>query len=149
MNETYEFLMGCMQENWLHARLCEEKRATTANLVIVLATAVQAMLLLTGINRKALALTMLLMVLGLYGLLASAKLYERSQFHIRRARRLRARLDELLPDAQVQPLQSIAEEEHTAHYPVLSQVRLNTIWLGMHLLVVILGVVDTIICFGG
>ncbi|MBV9689136.1 MAG: hypothetical protein JO202_05425 [Ktedonobacteraceae bacterium] len=74
--------------------------------------------------------------------------YERSQFRIRRARRLRARLDELLPDAQVQPLQSIAEEEHNAHYPVLSQVRLNTIWLGVHLLVVILGVVDTIICFG-
>jgi hypothetical protein len=146
MDSTNEFLLRSMVENWIHTRQSEDKRATIANVILVVASAIQGMLVLVGLDKKALPLTITLIVLGVYGALASAKLYERSQFHILRARKLRDRLDELCPEAQVQLLQKVAEDEHKTHYPVLMNVRLNTIWLGLHTVVAILGVVYTIIC---
>jgi hypothetical protein len=146
MDNTNEFLLRSMIENWIHARQSEDKRATIANVILVVASAIQGMLVLVGLDKKALPLTITLIILGIYGALTSAKLYERSQFHILRARKLRDRLDELCPEAQVQLLQKVAEDEHKTHYPVLMNVRLNTIWLGLHTVVAILGVVYTIIC---
>lgn len=83
---TIEFLMRNLEENWILARQAEDKRAAIAYIVLILAILTPGAFLLT--NR--LSLTLLLIPLGLYGLLSTANLYERSQYHILRARKLRA-----------------------------------------------------------
>ena len=145
MNDTHEFLLRSIEENWIHARQSEDKRATIAIVILIVASFIQVVLTQVGLNKNALPLTLWLILLGVYGIATSAKLYERSQFHIRRARKLRARLDELCPDAQVELLQKMAEDEHKVHYPRLMNVRLNNIWLGLYTLIAVLGVVYTII----
>lgn len=145
MNESMLFLLRSLEENWIHARQAEDKRAVIASVNVIAAVIASGILALIGFKKNALPLSILLVILGIYGIFATAKLYERSQYHILRARKLRARLDELYPDAQVEMLQKSAENEHRTRYPRLMHVRLNTIWLSLHTLITILGLVYTII----
>lgn len=143
---NYELLFRALEENWNHARLSEEKRAWVANLALLLTAALHIALAVVGLHRQALPLTIMLLIVAVYGALTTVKLYERAQFHIRRARSLRARLDELCPDAQVEQLQRAAEQEHRKHYPRLADLRLNVIWLSLYGLIGALGIVYTVIC---
>lgn len=142
----YEFLFRSLEENWKHARLSEDKRATIANLVILIASAIQIALAVVGLSIKALPLTIMLIILATYGAFSTAKLYERAQYHIQRARKLRAQLDALCSNAHVQQLQGEAEEEHKKRYPRLMDIRLNNIWLALYGLIAALGVIYTVIC---
>lgn len=145
MTDTVAFLMRAMEENWIHARQAEEKRALTAHIVLILASATIGALTFFGLTWRALPFTLLLILLGLYSGAITMKLYERSQYHILRARKLRARLAILLPDAQVEELQKFAENEHREQYSRLMCVHLNSIWLGFYLFLVGLGIVLTLI----
>lgn len=145
-NEAYDFLTRNMEENWLHARQAEEKRALTATINLVLASALQAIFVFAGWNIKTLPLAIWIVFLGVYGVLTTLKLYERSQFHILRARKLRARLDELWPDAQVERLQQLVESEHKRRYPFWMHTRLNTIWLSLHLVILVVGIIFALLC---
>jgi Ca2+/Na+ antiporter len=133
--DTVAFLMRNLEENWILARQAEDKRAMIALTVLILATLTLGAFFITG---RAF-LTLLLILLGLYGLLTTAKLYERSQYHISRARKLRAQIDELCPDAHLELLYKSAEEEHQARYPRLMKLRLNTIWLCFYAVLIMLG----------
>lgn len=133
---TVTFLLRNLEENWILARQAEDKRAMIAHIVLILATLTLGAFFITG---RAF-LTLLLIMLGLYGLLTTAKLYERSQYHIFRARKLRARLGELCPDAQLELLYKSAETEHQGRYPWLMKVRLNMIWLSFYTALVIAGI---------
>lgn len=144
MNEANEFLLRTIEENWTHARQAEEKRANIANLTILIFAAAQLELTLVGLNSKSLPLTILLVLLGIYGIATTAKLYERSQFHILRARKLRTHLDELCANAHVEMLQKDAENEHEKRYPRLIKLHLNTIWLLLHIVVLTIGIIYTL-----
>lgn len=146
MAETTDFLLAEAQENWAQARQSEDQRAVISNLIIVVASIIHGILTQTGFTKSALPLTILLMLLGIYGIVTTAKLYERHQFHIQRARKIRLRLDELHPDAHMRKILDEANEEHRSTYPFLSQkIRLHVMWLALHSLIATLGIIYTII----
>ena len=127
-----DFLVACMNEDRIRARDAEHKRAFIAHLSIAVIVITNVIIAFTGFQRNTVPLTISLILIGIYGLLASLKLYERSQYHDLRARRLRIRLDELHPDAQSEAAQKEAEQEHKQSYPRLTQIRLNSTWLSVH-----------------
>src|SRR5947199_10838619 len=136
MAEATDFLLAELQENWAQARQSEDQRAVVSNLIIVIASVIHSILTQTGFTKSALPLTLLLILIGVYGIVASAKLYERHQFHIRRSQKLRLRLDELHPDAHVRKTLDEANEEHWSKHPFLSQrIRLHVVWLALHFLI--------------
>ena|SRR6266487_4543422 len=132
------FLLCVLEENWLHARQSEDRRAMIANVVIIVTAVIQVAVVFIGWSRNALPLTFFQALLGVYAIAATTKLYERSQFHILRARKLRAHLDELYPDSQVEQLLKSAESEHQTRYAVWMNIRLNTIWSGLHITIMLL-----------
>jgi hypothetical protein len=134
-----------MEENWLLARQAEDKRAIIALVNLLVASAANAVFLFTGFNLKVLPLTIWMVVLGLYGIATSKKLYERSQYHFLRARKLRAHLDSLFPEAKVEQLLKEAESEHKTHYAFMMKVRLNNIWILLHTIITALGLLYTYI----
>lgn len=146
MDEAGAFLLRTLEENWIHARQSEEKRAMLANVVLLVITVIQTAMLFVGFTRNTFLLPLFQVLLGIYAIIATMKLYERSQFHILRARKLRARLDELYPDAQVEYLQNVAETEHRRQYPIWMKVRLNSIWSGLYVIVTILALIETTFC---
>ena len=146
MADTTDFLLAEAQENWAQARQSEDQRAVISNLIVIIASVIHGILTQTGFTKSAFPLTLLLILLGIYGFVASTKLYERHQFHIHRARKLRQRLDELHPGAHVRETLKTASEEHWSKYPFLSRrVRLYAVWLGLDILIATLGVIYTII----
>jgi len=58
-------------------------RSPITGLIVVVASAIQGGLTQTGLNKHALPLTIMLIILGLFGMLASMKLYERARRHTR------------------------------------------------------------------
>lgn len=133
--DTVAFLMRNLEENWILARQAEDKRAIIALTILILASLTLGAFFIT--DRA--SLTLLLILSGLYGLFTTAKLYERSQYHILRARKIRAKLDELCPDAQLESLYKLAEEEHKSCYPWLMHIRLNAIWQCFYAVLIVLG----------
>src|SRR5947209_4221428 len=109
MADTTDVLLHMVEEYWTQARHTEDQRAIITNLIVIIATAIHGVLTQTGFRINALPLTILLIILGIYGVVATTKLYERWQFHTHRARKLRRRLDELCPEAQIQILQTAAD----------------------------------------
>ena len=144
--DSNAFLTCNMKENWQLAREAEEKRFLLATMNLLLAAALQITLAFTGFHRQVLPVTCWLMLIGIYGIVASLKLYERSQFHILRARKLRAKLDNLYPDADLEQLFQEAEKEQKQAYPLLRRTRLNNIWIALHTLIILLGMIYSILC---
>lgn len=144
-SDSVDILIALCQENWEQARQSENQRAVVTNLIVIIAAATSGVLTQTGFEKHTLPLTILLIILGIYGALTSAKLYERHQFHIERARSLRHRLDLLYPEAEVEHIYETTRESHEAVYPKLSKLHLHVLWIVLNLLVALLGVTLTII----
>ncbi len=140
------FLIANMKENWRLAREAEEERSLLATMNLLLATALQITIVCIGFHRQILPVTCWLTLIGIYGIVAGLKLYERSQFHISRARKLRAKLDSLYPDAALEQAFQEAEKEQKQAYPLLVRIRLNTIWMALHTLMALLGIIYSILC---
>ena len=71
-----------------------------------------------------------LMIVGVFGLLATVKHYERNRMHIERMRQIRVHL-QTLPYVSPNILSNInaaADFTHNSHYSVFSRTRLNAIW---------------------
>jgi hypothetical protein len=148
MAEATEILVSLIEENWNHIRHSEDQRATITNLIVIVVSIIQGVLTQTGFTKNALPLTILLVLLGFYGLVTTAKLHERSRFHIKRARKFRDRLDTLCPDAQINLLQKLADEEHQSQHLILAKkVRLSSLWLALHIFIALLGTIYTVIIF--
>jgi hypothetical protein len=146
MADTTDILMSMIEENWNQVRHSEDQRATITNLLIIVASVIHGVLTQTGFTKSVLPLTLLLIILGLYGIVVSAKLYERTQMLVNRARKFRHRLDELLPDAHLESLKKAADEEHFKRFPVISQkIRLSRLWLVLHVIIALLGFIYSLI----
>jgi len=98
-----------------------------------------------GLTRNTLPLTILLIVLGVFGAIASEKLYERSKLHMELAWAWRRRLYELHTDIQLDRLTNQAEEIHRQRFPRLSRLRLHRVWVTLDLAIAVAGIVLTII----
>jgi hypothetical protein len=142
MADVTDILMASIEENWNQARHCEEQRATITNIILTVASLIHAALTISGFNNQTLPLTIFLMILGIYGFLATAKLYERNRYHVKGANALYIQLEHLMPDSQVtQTLASVKLEHEKSSR--MSKIRLNHIWSVLHLLIAFLGFVYT------
>jgi hypothetical protein len=137
-------------ENCTQARHHETQRSAVASAFIAIAGAVIGIIT----SHKALTpldlpLTLLLVALGGFGAVFSAKQYERIQLHTRRARGYRDAYDALLPGAPLRSIKQKADDDNSKEFPQLSALRLNKFWIAMNLAISGLGVCLTILarCF--
>ncbi len=146
MDENTEILLRVSDQNYLHARQHEDQRAAIAGLIVLLATAIQGVLTQTGLHKNALPLTLTLILIGIFGMVAGIKLYERSKLHADRVRILRERIDELHPDAQLQKSLILSDQRHNAQYAFISRwIRLYILWIVLPGLIAALGFIYTLI----
>jgi uncharacterized membrane protein len=146
MNEITEILLRVAEQNYAHARQHEDQRAAIAGLIVLIATAIQGGLTQTGLHKNALPLTIMLIVIGIFGMIAGIKLYERSKLHSARVRKLRERIDELNPDAQLQNSLDLSDQEHNTKYPFIARwVRLYILWIVLPGIIASLGFIYTFI----
>jgi hypothetical protein len=145
-NDT-DVLLKIYEEQMGRAKQVEEQRSTFANIVFVIAAAVIALINQKGVSIQSLPLAILLIALGIYGIVMSEKLSEQTQFYFERARSLHEHLDELHPKANLIHLREDADNKHHAKFPLWGKLRVHSLWLILHLAIVLIGVILTVMVF--
>jgi hypothetical protein len=112
-------ILAYWTEHRQQLRQSESQRAVLTNYVLVIAST--------------LPLSILIVVIGLYGAATAAKYHERADYHLSQARALTRTLKDIgaLTDADAH-----VEEYREAHYqkfPRLHRLRLHSLWTGLHL----------------
>jgi hypothetical protein len=145
MTDDSEVLLRFFDEDWRHVRQSENQRTAFTNIILLIASAVFGFLTQYGLTRNTLPLTVLLIVLGIFGGIASEKLYERSKLHMELAWAWRRRLYELHPDIQLDRLKGEAEDLHRKRFPRLFGLRLHLVWLTLQLSIAVAGIILTVV----
>ena len=144
MTSDSDVLMRFFDEDWRQVRQSEDQRTAFSNIVLLIASAVYGYLTQHGLMADTLPLTILLIVLGLYGGIASEKLYERSKLHMEFAWAWRDRLNELHPEIGVEQLRARAEAINHDRFPRLHKLHLHHVWLALDLAIALSGIIMTI-----
>jgi hypothetical protein len=140
-------VLAYWQEHREQFRQSENQRAVLTNYVLVIAAAVSGLVVQQGFKLRTLPLSVLIVVIGLYGALAVAKYHERANYHLFQARAL-TRV--LIDSGALADHDAVLEEFRQAHYrnyPQLHRLRLNWLWIGLHLGVAVYGVVLVAVTF--
>jgi hypothetical protein len=126
-------------------RQSENQRAVLTNYVLVITAAVSGLIVQQRFSLRTLPLSVLIVVIGLYGALASAKYHERADYHLLQARAL----TRVLIDAGALADSSAVLEEfrqtHYGKYPRLHRLRLHWMWTGLHLGIAVYGAVLVVV----
>jgi hypothetical protein len=133
-------------EHCTHVRHHESQRSTVAASILAIASAIIGLVTFDkGIIASDLPLTVLLVFLGGFGALFSAKQYERASLHTERARRYRDAVDATLDGGPLKALKREADVAHEKDFPRLEKLRLNKFWVALYLLLSAIGVALSII----
>lgn len=134
------------QEHCTHMRHHETQRSTVASSILVIATAILGVITFDKIiGPTDLPLSVLLIFLGAFGALFSAKQYERASMHTERARRYRDAIDAMLDGAPLKKLKKVADDDHAKDFPRLEPLRLNKFWGALYIVLALLGLAMSLI----
>src|SRR5579884_887233 len=99
-----DFIQQQMKENFYLANQAERMRLVVATGNLVFAAALQISIGMFGLKPRALPLTSWMTFLGIYGVFAGMRLYERENYHRSCVRKLREKLNVLYIDAKLKKL---------------------------------------------
>lgn len=145
MSERDEAVLAYWKEHREQLRQSENQRAVMTNFILVITAGISGFVVQQHFSVRTIPLSVLTVVIGLYGALAAAKYHERAEYHLSQARALTRVLTSsgALPDSRV----TLEEyrEAHYGKYPRLSRLRLNWLWVVLHLGIAAYGIVLLII----
>lgn len=144
MADSADILWNLYQEHSTWERHHEEQRASVTNILLAVAAGVLSVITFKeGLTRSDLPLTLFLIMQGLFGALFVAKQYERFARHQRLAGKYRQALNDTFPESQIIALRELADQEQARKFRILYKLRLHQLWVGLHLLIALFGVVLT------
>lgn len=142
-DDALEVLLVFVGEYWEENRHIEEQRVAISNIIIIVASAAIGLIAQKEISISRLPLALLIAFAGLYGILATAKLYERYRFLQTRLDLFYEKIDLLQPDATFEDLRKKALQQHRRNFRVLARLPLNMLWMAIHAVLLVLGLVLT------
>lgn len=87
------------------------------------------------------SLACLVVFVGMIGVLFVAKLYELYKEHTARARVFRKELSKRIPDANVEEIRDQADIRWRNEAPYLRRIPVHILWLGPHLINLVIGAI--------
>jgi hypothetical protein len=144
MDET-EILLKYCEEHWAQARQSEDQRAVFSNIILLIASAILGILSGKQLHSDVLPLSILLIVLGVFGALTSEKLYERFSYESSRAKIYGDRIFELCPDEKLDITKRLGLSDHKKKNSFLYGIHLHYLWLALHVSVSLAGIILTLI----
>jgi hypothetical protein len=139
-----QVLLAVYSEQCDQARHYEGQHVTIMGFVVASAGALTGLATFDQALDTADAVTAaFIVVLGMFGFLASTAYYMRSFRHGKRAEKIRRSLDELFPGVRIEELRDLGDDaarRKFAPYGPLARLRLHHIWFAVNVAVVIFGV---------
>lgn len=137
---TMELLAAMYSENTEHGRHTEAERSTVTSFVLAASAAITVFVCAKDFPIQFWFVPLAVPLLGAYGFVMSWKLYERWEFHMRRARAFRRRLQALNRPARVGWLRESTRIEQRLEYPLLEGLPLHRLWIYLNAGIFVLGV---------
>jgi len=103
-------LMKMFEDNRVYQRYHETQRLNFGSLMVAFSAAILSVIVHFEFTEDTIALSFLLAGLGIFGFIASEKLYERTRFHRARTEELRKMIDSLVPYANILEINMRAEK---------------------------------------
>jgi uncharacterized membrane protein YeaQ/YmgE (transglycosylase-associated protein family) len=125
MADDTDILIEFCKQHWAEAKQAEDQRDALSNIILGISAALIALIAQKNLAKDTLPLALLLLILGVYGAIASEKLYERHQLHSIRASVCREKIDELHPNAQLLIMREKVFKKHNPKFPRLLKIRLH------------------------
>ena len=143
--EEKDFLWDFCKEHLAFCRHHEVQRETVTRIVIIVASALVGVITFDKtLNVYDLPLSIMVILIGVFGAIFSSKHYERFSFHLNRFRRFRSEITKNFPELNLTQLHTEADKESNLQFPVLSRHRLNQFWVLLHILIALIGVLLSI-----
>ena len=131
--DNEEYLWRMVNEHMTQARHQEILRTSMTTLLVTISGAIVGVIIFDKeLNRTDLAPAILLIFLRIFGVLFSAKHYERFNFHIARVRLYRSALEKALDEKLFTQLRRDADAQHKGKFPWLVKQRQHRLWLILH-----------------
>jgi hypothetical protein len=148
MDDRSELHWRYLKDNLDHSRHHETLRATSSNIILVVAG---AGFTVVGYDKcvafSDLPILLFIFALGVFGALFAAKQTERASLHYQRARALREALDKGAHSPDFKGLKADADAKHDPKYPWLSSRELRSFWMALHLSVSALAALLLVVWF--
>jgi len=146
--EEKEFLWDFCKEHLAFCRHHEVQREVVTRIVIIVASALIGVITLDKtLNVYDLPLSIMVILVGIFGAIFSSKHYERFSFHLNRFRRFRSEIIKYYPELDLVQLHTEADKESKLQFPILSKHRLNQFWMHLHVIIALIGVLLSIVAF--
>ena len=146
MSDTIDVITFLMDKDFELMKQSDNQRTSITGIILIIASAIQGGLTQTGFVKSALVLTILLIILGLFGTIAILKLYENAISYYERYRKFREQLDELCPEANIMITILDAKNDYKLKYSLVSKrIHRHQIWAGLHMSIIIIGIIYTLI----
>jgi hypothetical protein len=140
-----DVLLKLYEEQWTQVRHLENQRATVTNLIVVIASAILGFIVQQGLSVEIIPVSLLLIVLGIYGALTSEKYYERIQLCIKRSTVFRDQVDKTYPKMNLAQIMKEFNVQHKERFPRLSKISLRSLWFSLHLAIALGGLTLSVI----
>lgn len=144
MADKTDVLLEYWKDQRTQARHAESQRATLTNIILFITVATLGFVAQRGLRTTSLSLTIPLIAIGLFGAATSAKYYERYNLHIAQA----IKFSELLAGIDAiydhESTLMLVRAEHADRNGRISRIRLNKLWIAIHLLVALTGCALTV-----
>ena len=141
MSPSDDAVLAYWQEHREQLRQSENQRAVLTNYVLVITAAISGFIVQQHFAARTLPLSVLIIVIGVYGAVAVAKYHERADYHLFQARALTRVLVQAGALADQATLLEEYRQEHYRKYRRLHRLRLNRLWTGLHLGIAAYGIV--------
>jgi len=140
MDDKTEILWRLAKDNFEHGRQHEAQRSTVCGLCLVLAgAAVTAIGLDKELTSADFPFALFVVGIGLFGALMSEKYYELFRLHGKTAEHLLRAISEQLAAPEIMKIKPAADKEHRTKFPRIGPLRLHHLWVGLHILVALIG----------
>jgi hypothetical protein len=144
MDRDTDILLEFCRKSSDEVKHIENQRAAIANIVILVSSAIVGLFVTQEKAGDLFPLSLIILLVGAYGLAATAKLYERYLFELSRFSLLVEKLDELHPNVRLSELREAADRGHRARHSLVSRVSISKIWLSLHWVIIAVGIGLTI-----
>jgi hypothetical protein len=145
MADQVDVLLEYWKEQRAQARHTEVQRAVLTNLILLIVAASLGFIAQQGLRRTALAVSILLILLGIFGVMTTVKYYERYNHHIEQAKEFSLQIARLYPGCDHEAILAPVRARSDAKIGRFGLLRLYRLWIALHFLVALIGFTLTIV----
>jgi len=145
MADHADVLLEYWKEQRAHARHTESQRAILTNLILLIAAAGLGFIAQQRLRETSLVVSLVLILLGEFGIMATWKYYERYNIHIEQAIEFSKQITLLIPGCDHEEILAPVRAKNAERVGRLRVVRLYRLWMTLHSIIVLVGCALTIL----